>query len=237
VLVVWIGNFNGKANPAFVARECSAPLMFQAFARMALPCVRTAQPAGVSQVELCAVSGQLPTSFCQHSLTGWFIPGVSSVQACDIHQEILIDPVTGLRVAADDGIRRLHREVWEFWPPDMLAMFKKAGLPRRDPPAFEPGGQVLAAHQRMAAPRIVSPQVRRIYTLRADDPDRQSIPLRADAAAGVRKVFWFAGKQFLGAATPVEPFLWKASPGTWHLQVLDDQGRGASCEVRVEMVQ
>jgi len=237
VLVVWIGNFNGKANPAFVARESSAPLMCQAFARLALPCVHPSPPPGVAQVELCAVSGQLPTGFCQHRLTGWFIPGVSSVQACDIHQEILIDPATGLRVAADDGIRRLKREVWEFWPPDMLAMFKKAGLPRRDPPALEPGGQMLASLQHKAAPRIVSPQVRRIYTLRADDSERQSIPLRADAAAGVRKVFWFAGKQFLGAAAPVEPFLWKASPGTWHLRVLDDQGRSAACEVRVEMVQ
>ena len=237
VLVVWIGNFNGRANHAFVARESAAPLMFQAFARLALPSAHPAPPAGVARVELCAVSGQLPTQSCQHRLTGWFIPGVSSIQPCEVHQEILIDPATGLRVAADDGIRKLSREVWEFWPPDMLALFKKAGLPRREPPAMETGGLALAGGSHKPAPHIVSPQARRTYTLRAGDPQRQSIPLRADAAAGVRKVFWFAGKQFLGTAAPVEPLLWKATPGTWHLQVLDDQGRGASCEVRVEMVQ
>ena len=119
----------------------------------------------------------------------------------------------------------------------MLAMFKQAGLPRRDPPAFEPGSPLMVAQPTRAAPRIVSPQVRRTYTLRASDPARQSIPLRADAAAGVRKVFWFAGSHLIGATEPVEPLMWKAGAGTWHLQVLDDHGRSAACELRVEMVE
>ncbi|MDB6117535.1 MAG: pbpC [Verrucomicrobiaceae bacterium] len=237
VLIVWIGNFNGRANPAFVARECAAPLLFEAFGRLRLSRPHSVPPLGVSQVELCAISGQLPTPSCQQRLTGWFIPGVSPVLPCEIHREILIDPNTGLRVTSDDSKRALKREVWEFWPPDMLAMFKQAGLPRREPPAFESGSQVMATRQTLAAPRIVSPQIKRTYTLQASDPERQSIPLRADAAAGVRKVFWFAGKQYLGASKPVESLLWKASPGTWHVQVLDDQGRSAACEVRVEMLQ
>ena len=237
VLVVWIGNFNGRPNPAFVARECAAPLMFQAFARLALPCVRAAPPRGVSKVDLCAVSGQVPNWFCQHRSSGWFIPGVSSVAPCEIHREIMIDPATGLRVAVDDGGRKLTKEVWEVWPPDMLAMFKKAGLPRHEPPAFELGATALAVQNSKTPPHIVSPQAKRTYSLRAGDPERQAIPLRADAAAGVRKVFWFADKQFLGSTGPVEPLLWKATPGTWRVRVLDDQGRGSSCEVRVEMVQ
>ena len=237
VLVVWVGNFNGKSNPAFVARECAAPMLFQAFARLGLPCAHASPPSGVSQVELCAVSGSLPNEFCQHRTMGWFIPGVSAVQPCEIHREILIDPATGLRVAQDDGVRPLKKELWEVWPPDLLAMFKKAGLPRHEPPPFELGGKALAMLHAKSPPHIVSPQACRIYSLRAGDGERQSIPLRADAAAGVRKVFWFAGRQFLGASTPVEPLLWKASPGTWHVQVLDDQGRSSACEVRVEMVQ
>ncbi len=238
VLVVWIGNFNGKGNPAFLARESAAPLLFDMLARLQLPAAVPKVPAGVSQVQLCAVSGQLPGAQCKHRLTGWFIPGVSPVQACEIHREVLIDPASGLRVARDDGTRTLRREVWEFWPPDLLQMFKQAGLPRRDPPAFEPGSEAaLAAQTPQSAPHIVSPQTRRTYTLRPGDPERQSIPLRADAAAGVRKVFWFAGERFLGSSPPVEPLLWKAPAGRWHLRVLDDQGRSAGCDLRVEMLQ
>ena len=54
---------------------------------------------------------------------------------------------------------------------------------------------------------------------------------------GVRKVYWFAGQQFLGASAPVEPLMWHAATGEWKLQVLDDHGRIASCELRVEMVE
>jgi penicillin-binding protein 1C len=237
VLVVWLGNFNGKANPALVARQCAAPLMFEMFQRLDLPRHRGLAPAGVDQVELCAVSGQLPTPACQHRTTGGFVPGVSPITPCEIHREILIDTTSGLRVTRDNGMRSLRREVWEFWPPDMLEMFRQAGLPRREPPAYAPGEAPLTSSLTDAAPRIVSPLPKRTYTLQARDPARQSIPLRADTAAGVRQVFWFAGSQFLGASSPVQPLLWKAKSGTWTLQVLDDQGRHSQCSVRVEVVE
>jgi len=237
VLVVWLGNFNGKANPSLVARQCAAPLLFEMFQRLGLPKRRQGPPAGVEDVELCAVSGQLPTPACQHRTHGGFIPGVSPITPCEIHREILLDTSSGLRVARDDGLRPVKREVWEFWPPDMLEMFRRAGLPRRDPPAYALGEALISAAQTEAAPRIVSPLPKRRYTLIAHDPARQSVPLRADAAAGVRQVFWFAGSQFLGATTPVQPLLWKAKAGTWTLQVLDDQGRRAQCSVTVEVVE
>jgi penicillin-binding protein 1C len=237
VLVVWLGNFNGKANPALVARQCAAPLLFEMFQRLDLPRHRGLAPAGVDQVELCAVSGQLPTPACQHRTTGGFVPGVSPITPCEIHREILIDTTSGLRVTRDDGMRSLRREVWEFWPPDMLEMFRQAGLPRREPPAYAPGEAPLTSSLTDAAPRIVSPLPKRTYTLQARDPARQSIPLRADTAAGVRQVFWFAGSQFLGASSPIQPLLWKAKSGTWTLQVLDDQGRRSQCSVTVEVVE
>ena len=79
--------------------------------------------ANLRRVEFCAVSGELPTAACTHRVTGWFIPGVSPINQCEIHREILIDDATGLRVNNDDGTRKLHREVYEFWPSDLLALF------------------------------------------------------------------------------------------------------------------
>lgn len=236
VLVVWIGNFNGKGNPAFVARECAAPLLFEVFRHLRLPVMREAPPAGVSQVELCAVSGQLPTPHCQHRVRGGFIPGVSPITACDIHREVFLDAATGLRVAHDDGRPGLRREVCEFWPPDMLEMFKQAGVPRKTPPALEASARSLAAADPAAVPRIVSPRPALVYTLQASDAARQSIPLRADTAPGVGRVFWFAGPRFLGASDPASAIMWPAAAGKWRVQVLDDHGRSAEVEVKVEMV-
>lgn len=236
VLVVWIGNFNGKANPAFVARECAAPLLFEVFRHLRLPMKRTLRPAGVAQVELCAVSGQLPTPHCQHRVQGGFIPGVSPITPCDIHREVLIDATTDLRVARDDGKRDLKHEVFEFWPPDLLEMFKLAGVPRKTPPPMEASAESLAAADTGAVPKIVSPRSALVYTLQASDASRQKIPLRADTAPGVNRVFWFAGSRFLGASDPATPVMWAASAGKWQVHVLDDHGRSAAVEIRVEMV-
>ena len=138
VLAVWVGNFDGKSNPAFVGRSCAAPLLFQVVDAMRATGRARARPhepppnANLRRVEFCAVSGELPTAACTHRVTGWFIPGVSPISQCEIHREILIDDATGLRVQSDDGTRKLHREVYEFWPSDLLALFEQAGLPRRD---------------------------------------------------------------------------------------------------------
>lgn len=236
VLVVWIGNFNGKSNPAFIARECAAPLLFETFRHLRLPIKREKPPASVSQVELCAVSGQLPTPHCQHRVQGGFIPGVSPITPCDIHREVLIDTFTGLRVTRDDGRRALKHEVFEFWPPDLLEMFKLAGVPRKTPPPLEASAESLAAADAGAVPKIVSPRASLVYTLQASDAARQKIPLRADAAPGVNRVFWFAGSRFLGASDPATPVMWAASAGKWRVHVLDDQGRSTAVEFRVEMV-
>jgi len=237
VLIVWIGNFNGKASPSFIARECAAPLLFEAFHQLQLPVKRKTPPPGVKQVELCAVSGQLPCPHCQHRLRGWFIPGVSPIAPCSIHREIYIDNRTGFRVTSNDGRLGLRREICEFWPPDMLELFKRAGLPRREAPPLEPSARTFATADHKDAPHITSPRPALVYTLRASDTKKQTIPLRTETAPGVRKVYWFAGQQFLGVSAPAEPLLWQASPGSWKLQVLDDHGRTATCDVRVEMVE
>lgn len=233
VLVVWIGNFSGKPNPAFVARECAAPLLFETFERLKLPWKKPVVPAGLREVEVCAVSGCLPTPLCQHRVRSGFIPGVSPIQPCAIHQEVFVDAQSGLRVPTDDGRAGLKREVFECWPPDMLALFRQAGLPRREPPAYETDTR-LALVDSGAAPKITSPRETLVYTLRTG---QRTIPLSSEAAPGVRKVYWFADSQFVGGSTPTEPLLWKASPGTWTVQVLDDRGRNASCRVKVEAVE
>jgi penicillin-binding protein 1C len=237
VLIVWIGNFNGHANHAFIARECAAPLLFETFHKLRLPARREAPPSAVDEVELCAVSGQLPTPHCQHRLHGWFIPGVSPITPCEIHREVLIDADSGLRLVTDDGREGLQHRVFEFWPPDLMELFRQAGLPRSEPPRLEPSGKTLNSAGRREAPKIASPRHALVYTLRAHDAQRQTIPLRAETAPGVRTVYWFAGKQYLGSSAPVQPLMWHAGAGLWKLQVLDDHGRFASCEVRVEMVE
>jgi penicillin-binding protein 1C len=238
VLAVWVGNFDGQRNPAFVGRTCAAPLLFRVInalrveGRVRLDPRDPPRDANLQHIEFCAVSGQIPTAACAHRITGWFIPGVSPIQPCEVHREILVDVVTGLRVSVDDGTRKLRREVYEFWPSDLLALFAQAGLPRRGPPPFLPGWETGAAIEMIGRtgkpPEIVSPAPNGVYALGAGDDSHRTLSLKAQADADVRKVYWFADKSFLGAASPRETVRWQPGPGVYKLVALDDRGRSST---------
>ncbi len=231
VLVVWVGDFRGRPNPAFAGRRTAGPLLFFLLGSLNLPMSPDVAPAEVSQVRLCAVSGALPGPCCSQHQAGWYLPGISPIRSCAIHQEILTDPVSRLRVAADDGRPGLRREIVEIWPPNLLALFRSAGVPRRGPPAWEKPVTAGAG-----SPSIASPQSGRTYTLRAGDASRRSIALLADAAPGVQQLYWFAGVEFLGASAPAVPCWWAARPGTSLIRVVDDKGRSATRQVTVELI-
>ena len=240
VLAVWVGNFDGRRNAAFVGRTCAGPLLFQIIDTLrakgrARPRPLT-PPAGANlrRIDLCAVTGQLPTEHCSHRVTGWFIPGISPITTCEVHREILIDPESGLRVATDDGTRELRREVFECWPTDVLALFEKAGLPRRRPPPFAPGSGVETTARSGRPPQITSPANGQVYAVRPDDQANGIIALQARGEADVGKLYWFAGKAFLGSAPPREALHWHPGPGVYRIVALDDRGRSATCTVTVQ---
>jgi penicillin-binding protein 1C len=240
VLAVWVGNFDGHRNAAFVGRTCAGPLLFQIIDAMRVQGRARPRPlaaptdANLKRVEFCAVTGQLPTAACTHCVTGWFIPGVSPIMSCDVHREILVDIETGLRVSSDDGTCELRREVYEFWPSDLLTLFEKAGVPRRRPPPFAPGAGVETIARYGRAPQIVSPANGKVYAVRPGDEANGTITLQARSEADVAKLYWFAGKAFLGATSAREALHWHPSPGVYRIVALDDRGRSSTSTVTIQ---
>jgi penicillin-binding protein 1C len=235
VLAVWIGNFDGKPNPAFIGRAAAAPLLFQIIDALRASWPEPIQPrnpppnANLKRVEFCAVSGDLPGKNCTHRVEGWFIPGISPIKTCDVHQEVLLDIATGLRVPIDDGTRLLRREVYEFWPSDLLKLFERAGLPRRSPPPFLPGTESELTARSGNPPKIISPAEGNASVLDTSG----EIPLRAKADADVREIYWFANRSFIGKSQATDMLSWKSTRGSYQLIALDDHGRSSSCNVSV----
>lgn len=239
VLAVWLGNFDGRGNPALTGRSAAAPLFFQILERLEsrglLPAEDHVPPAGsnLRRVELCTASGQLPGPYCPRCRAGWFVPGVSSISTCALHREVLVDAESGLRLREDDGSRPVRREVFEFWPADIQKHFADAGLPRRTPPPFAPdqAGVVNAVGKL----EVRSPRPGAVLSRRGDESIGREVPLRVNADANTRRVFWFDGRKFLGASSPDAPVWWSPSVGSHHLIVVDQDGRQGQAAVRVEL--
>ena len=236
VLAIWIGNFDGRANGNFVGRIAAAPLLFQI-----IDSLRAGWPepnqlhlpppgANLKRVSFCAVSGDLPEPYCTQQVEGWFIPGISPIKLCDVHQEVLVDAASGLRVPRDDGTRELRREVYEFWPTELLSIFRRAGVPRKLPPPFLPGTSPDWIARTGNAPRIVSPAEGQKILLTSAG----TIALRAKTDADVREIYWFAGNTFIARTNPQDVVTWKATQGSYELTALDDHGRAGSSAFTVQ---
>ncbi|MDR2135799.1 MAG: penicillin-binding protein 1C [Treponema sp.] len=246
VLAVWLGNFSGEGNPAFVGRLTATPLQFSVIDAVvsdipAAPPPRP-MPEGLALVSVCAVSGCLPNDNCPQLTDTWFIPGVSPITRCRIHRRVYIDTRTGYRSDETEG-PHITSEVREFWPTDLLEIFAQAGLPRFLPPPYPPksadsAGNSAGDRAGESAgfpPSIISPLGNTTYILRPQDERRNRIVLLAESDQDSGDIFWFANTLFLGRAKPYERFLWQPEPGLWDIAAVDSRGRSAGLRVSVEL--
>jgi penicillin-binding protein 1C len=232
VLVVWVGNFDGSENPAFVGVKAAAPLFFrivdslrgQGLDRGA---AEPPPPPNVARVEVCRASGDLPNALCKERAETWFIPGKSPIRVSQLHRAVQIDTRTGKPTCAHGPGTRT--EVYEFWPTDLQRLFREAGMPRRQPPPLPDCGEAAGND----GPVMSSPNPGTTYTVRLTKP--VPLALRANALSSQDTLFWLANGSLVGKSRPGEALAWTPQlPGSYVLRVVDQNGRGDSREVRIE---
>jgi len=251
VLVVWVGNFDGDGNPAFIGIDAAAPLflrMVDALRAQGLDpgAVARTQPPDLRRVEVCAATGGPPDALCPARVETWFIAGKSPLQAGAEHRSVWVDSASGRTLCGPDGAASAtaHQVVVEQWGSDMQRVFRQAGMPRRvAAPGDCAASSALAGGVEAAAtdtdspgdaPAIVSPLRGVSYILDPRAP--QPLPLRAEAAAGVGTLYWFAGNALLGRTAPGEGLAWKPpAPGRYELRVVDDKGRADYRALQVQL--
>lgn len=242
VLGVWVGNFDGKSNPAFVGREAAAPLFFELMeaVRARSPILSPFPPSKITNlttVDVCTASGQLPGPYCPDLTATWFIPGRSPITACGIHRAVVIDAQTGFRVCSSMNAPDTRTEVFEFWPSDLLELFRQAGIPRRSPPPWHPACSFTVRASQGLAPVITSPREGVTYTVRISNHGNATIPLSAVTDTDAPDAYWFVNNAFLGTAPSTRPFFWTAEPGEFTIRVVDALGRADSRKIKIVAVE
>jgi penicillin-binding protein 1C len=243
ILAVWVGNFDGAGNPAFVGAQMAAPLFFRVVDAVEAQRPTLGEPARtfpvhLSRVNVCAASGDLPNADCPRTVPTWFIPGKSPIRVSTLHQGLLIDDRTGLRDCPPYTPGPAHRVVYEMWGSDMARLFQEAGLPRRAPPPFDLRCETHAADVAGGAPpQITSPLRGVTYSLRARRLGDETITFRATANGGVHAVYWFVGSSFVGASAPGVSVGWRPEvAGSFVVRAVDDEGESDSRLVDVAIV-
>ena len=254
VLAVWVGNFDATSNPAFVGRTAAAPL-FLGIAESLLADIepsppRTAAGLNLRRIEVCAPTGDLPGRHCPRTASAWFIPGVSPIKVSTVHRAVRVHVDTGLRSCRADT-EGTRQEVYEFWPSDLEAVFRRAGVAIRKPPPWSPECGLDVTASSGQAPRIQSPQPTLIYHAPAtldeydeydeydkDDKDSKDGSILFDAItdADAQRLFWFVNGALVADVKRHERYFWTPRSGRFSVRAVDDLGRGAEVSIRVSSV-
>lgn len=240
VLIVWIGNFDGSGNPAFIGVEAAAPLFFRIVDALRAHNPQLSEPirstpANVKKVEVCLASGDLPNAWCPQRGFSWFIPGKSPIRVSTIHRPVVVDKKTNLPVCPPFDPETTRTEVYEYWPSDLAKVFSLAGIARRKPPPLPDCASAIDSSQ---SPQITAPLRGVTYTLRSRHADEDRIGLNATADASARTLYWFVDDAFVGQSAPGDMSFWKpATSGEYLVRTVDDYGRSDSREVQVEMLE
>jgi penicillin-binding protein 1C len=241
VMVVWVGNFDGKGNEAFVGRSAAGPLLFSMLRAVNDDIAWKVEDAfamelmNLKRLDVCAETGDLYEKHCRSSSQTWFIPGTSPIKVSNIYRAIPIDKKSGLRACSHRyGVSEM--QVFEFWPSDFLQIFNQAGVSLKTPPAYEPSCKLTDKSASGQVPVITSPQATVEYAIRVEYQQDRQIPLKAVVDGNVSKLHWFIDESYIGSVKNGEPLFWQANAGVFNVRAVDDSGRSASKKFIVKQV-
>lgn len=238
VLAVWVGNFDGSANPALIGRQAAAPLFFNIAdvltpASSGLPSfARVSSQHNLRKVDVCSGTGDLAGRHCPASEKSWFIPGKSPIKVSDVHRAIRINRRTGLRACTFDS-ENTYEAVYEFWPSDLKRLMRQAGIALRSPPGFDQGCELDISAHTGSPPLITSPAPALTYFAKPLQPQNNILPLVATTDSDADTLHWFVNNTYLGKVEHDRPLYWRPKPGTFDVLVVDDLGRSHSNRLTV----
>jgi penicillin-binding protein 1C len=225
--VVWIGNVDATPSRALVGGEVAAPILFdvlEALGDRAAPPASEPQPADLTYVEVCALSGRAPTPACKERRLVPALRTAVPTEPCPYHRRVEVDLATGKVVTP--GCRSGHtREARDYvvWPSAVRSWLRSRERELPEPPDLHPDCVRGGARR---PPTIVSPQAGQVALLVPGVPlDRQEIPLEAEADVGA--LSWFVDGVFVGTARADERLWWRPQAGRHDVVVTDEAGVSA----------
>jgi len=202
---VWVGNSNYEAMRNVTGLTGAAPIWHEIIrtvlqGRPDLPFVR---PEGLVQVEVCDLSGLLPSPACPHTRLEWFIDGTQPTETDTFYKQVWIDALTGqLATESTSAERRQPRTVLDL-PVAAQGWARAQGLP-----LLADLAQAADSSQGSAI-SILSPHQNTTYRL---DPNfnqsAQQLLVEAAAGQGVTDISLWADGNLLAALSTAPYQVW-----------------------------
>ena len=180
---------------------------------------------GLTQVEICALSGKLPGEVCPYRRLEWFIQGTQPKQVDNLYRQVALDRLTGRLADEDTPPEQRLTQVLLDLPPAAEAWAQSQGLQLYAD--LVPNGQVATnslpgmhlpptdVPLKAVGLKISSPGMGSIFHLSPGfAAEAQRLRLEATGQPGLGKVtFWVDGVQVASLVSAPYQTWWTLIPG------------------------
>jgi penicillin-binding protein 1C len=216
VVGVWVGNSGYEAMHNVTGLTGAAPIWHEVMRGLlqGRPNHPFARPDGLTQAEVCDISGLLPTPSCPHSQTEWFLAGTEPTQTDTFHQQIWIDVLTNSLADDSTPIERRKSITVLNLPVEAQAWAREQGLP-----LLTDYSQIAANVSQQENPLVLlSPRANTTYRIDPSfDASSQQLQIEAAAGEGISQVtLWLDGNLLISLSAPPYQTWWSLSAGEHH---------------------
>jgi penicillin-binding protein 1C len=136
---VWVGNNDNSSMEDVSSSRGAAPLWNRVMERiydeghaeriLGEVAGNFPKPSGLKQVEVCEVSGLLPTEHCPHK-TEIFVDGTEPTEFCNVHRVERVNRQTGKLATVCTPPDLVEDRVFEVYPPEAADWVREQGIPQ-----------------------------------------------------------------------------------------------------------
>jgi penicillin-binding protein 1C len=182
---VWVGNSNYEAMHNITGLTGAAPIWHEIMRTILQGCPDRpfVRPEGLVQVEVCDLSGLLPSPACLHTKLEWFIEGTEPTEYDTFYKQVWIDAQTGqLATDATPTERRQLQTVFDL-PVTTQDWARAQGLPLLVDLTKS------ATSDKLPAISLLSPHSNTTYRLDSNfDQTAQQLLVEAAAGQGITNI-------------------------------------------------
>jgi penicillin-binding protein 1C len=215
VVGAWVGNADNQPMNQVSGISGAGPIWhdFIELTLLGHPPREFGRPPGLVNVEICSLSGLLPTAYCPHTREELFIAGTEPRLFDDWYRPFLIDSATGYLADADTPPERVETLVYIVLPEEAQEWARQQGWPA--PPAASPAqARVQEARFQLV---MVRPDPGSIYHLSPNLPlSAQQIEVSARPASEVNiaeLTLFVDGRPLQNFRLPPYRAFWTLEPG------------------------
>jgi len=213
---VWVGNSGYEAMHNVTGLTGAAPIWHEVMRGLlqGQPDHPFERPDGLTQIEVCDLSGLLPTSACQYPHKEWFISGTEPAQIDSYYQQVWIDPLTNSIANDLTPIDRRKSITVLDLPAEAQPWARMQGLPLRIDYSQALENTSAQGNQLV----LLSPPPHTIYRIDPNfDASAQQLQIQAAGGQGISQIeIWIDGSILTTLSSPPYQTWWTLSVGEHH---------------------